>query len=135
MQAATAHSLTAPRRRAGGKTALPTFAEARLNGEFIDALPIAAGVFTLRDGRLWVEVVNSKFHDLAECGDAADFADKFRQYASGDGGDFIRDFLTDPANAPDERELVDGDGAIRRAFTAQAGAARRRVRRPAALPA
>lgn len=86
-----------------------------MNRDFIDALPIAAGVFTIRHGRLWVDVVNRKFHDLAECGVSEDFAEKFRKHAEGDGGAFIRNLLADPADAPDERQLCDGEGAIGRA--------------------
>jgi diguanylate cyclase (GGDEF)-like protein len=117
MQSATARSL-AQIPADGAKTfAVGTLAEAGVNSDFIDALPIAAGVFTIRNGRLWVEVVNRKFHDLAECGEAGDFAHRFRQYADGEGGAFIRAFLSDPAGAPDERQLSDGEGAIGRVFT------------------
>ena len=97
-----------------------TLAEASVNSDFIDALPIAAGVFTIRDGRLWVEVVNRRFHDLAECGGPQDFAHKFRQYSEGKGGAFLLAFLADPATAPDERRMVDGEGAIRRSFALKA---------------
>jgi len=117
MPGASAPSLPVPRLARTERHAVGTLAEAGVKNDFIDALPIAAGVFTMRGERLWVEVVNRRFHELAECGDAANFADKFSQYSEGEGGAFVRSFLADPASAPDEHELTSGDGAIRRVLT------------------
>ncbi|MEO7601987.1 MAG: bifunctional diguanylate cyclase/phosphodiesterase [Sphingomicrobium sp.] len=118
MQAAPARPFPRPRPERAENLAVPTLAEAGVNSDFINALPIAAGVFTLRDGGLRAEVVNRKFYDLAGCGgESSRFADKFRQYSAGPGGAFIRAFLSDPGGAPDEHDMVDGDGAIRRDYT------------------
>lgn len=85
--------------------------------EFIDALPIAAGIFSQREGRLWVEALNKKFFSIAGCnGEAARFVDRFRHYAEGDGGSFILKFINHPDEAEDERDLVEGDGATRRVY-------------------
>ena len=118
MQAASARSFPRPAPERADNLLAGTLAEAGVNGDFINALPIAAGVFTLREGRLWVEVVNQTFCELSGCGgDPSQFAEKFRQYSEGEGGRFVRAYLAEPAEAPDEHELVDGDGAIHRAFT------------------
>ena len=67
----------------------------------IDALPMAAGIFSLNNGKLWCDAVNARFYDMAGCdGDPADFVSYFKRYASGAGGDFIRAYLADPDNAP-----------------------------------
>jgi diguanylate cyclase (GGDEF)-like protein len=121
MQAATARPFPPDRRERVENLAVGTLAEAGANGEFINALPIAAGIFTLRAGKLAVEVVNRKFYELSGCADdPALFADKFRQYSEGKGGAFLLAFLADPATAPDERRMVDGEGAIRRSFALKA---------------
>jgi diguanylate cyclase (GGDEF)-like protein len=81
----------------------------------LDALPIAAAIFTLNDGKLWVEAMNSRFLDLAACHAAAEkFASTFKQYASGEGGAFTRAFLEKPATARDEIEISEGKGVGRR---------------------
>ncbi|NUT01478.1 MAG: EAL domain-containing protein [Sphingomonas sp.] len=81
----------------------------------LDALPIAAAIFWLNGEKLWVEAMNAKFFDLSGCqGDSTQFAETFRRYATGPGGDFIRNFLQDPANSPDELELAEGEGLGRR---------------------
>ena len=118
MQAATARALPPIRRERVENLTIGTLAEAGVNGDFINALPIAAGVFALRQGELQVEVVNDRFYALSGCADErSSFPDKFRQYSEGKGGAFIRAFLADPAGAPDERTLGDGNGAIRRSYT------------------
>jgi len=84
----------------------------------LEALPIAAGIFCLKSGKLWVQALNQRFFDLAGCGAKSDgFADLFRRYSEGEGGDFIRTFLDDPASAPDELELLEGTGFNRRFLT------------------
>jgi diguanylate cyclase (GGDEF)-like protein len=117
MQAAPARPFPRPGPERAENLAVPTLAEAGVNSDFINALPIAAGVFSLRNGGLWIEAVNRKFHELTACGgEPSLFADRFRRYSEGPGGQFVRAFLADPGAAPDERELDDGDGAIRRSF-------------------
>jgi diguanylate cyclase (GGDEF)-like protein len=81
----------------------------------LDALPIAAGIFCLNGGKLWVQALNSRFFELAGCGgEERSFADLFRRYAEGPAGDFMRAFLSDPAAAADELDLTDGEGVGRR---------------------
>ena len=81
----------------------------------LEALPIAAGIFCLNDGKLWVQALNQRFFELAGCGGAADgFADLFKRYAQGPGGDFICAFLNGPVGAADELDLVEGEGVGRR---------------------
>ena len=81
----------------------------------LDALPIAAGIFCLNGGKLWVQALNSRFFDLAGCdGSAEAFADLFKRYSEGPGGQFIRAFLNEPAGAADELDLTEGDGVGRR---------------------
>src|SRR5687768_309529 len=81
----------------------------------LDALPIAAGIFCLNGGKLWVQALNRRFFELAGCdGSAEAFADLFKRYSQGPGGEFICAFLQEPAGAADELDLVDGEGVGRR---------------------
>jgi diguanylate cyclase (GGDEF)-like protein len=81
----------------------------------LHALPIAAAIFTLKGGKLWVEAMNARFLDLAGCyGKPEAFAETFKQYARGEGGDFARTFLANPAGARDEIEIAEGEGVGRR---------------------
>ena len=81
----------------------------------LDALPIAAGIFCLNGGRLWVQALNRRFFELAGCDGSPDaFAALFRQYSEGPGGEFILNYLADPAAAADELDLIEGDGVGRR---------------------
>lgn len=83
----------------------------------LDALPIAAGVFGLHNGKLWVHALNAKFLALAGCEGAANrFVDQFRLHADGSAGAFIANFLADPARAADELDYCEGDGIGRRFF-------------------
>jgi diguanylate cyclase (GGDEF)-like protein len=82
---------------------------------FLEALPIAAGIFNLNAGKLWVLAVNRRFLELAGCnGTAGEFGTVFRQYADGAGGAFIRAYLDAKGDAADELDLVDGEGPRRR---------------------
>jgi diguanylate cyclase (GGDEF)-like protein len=82
---------------------------------FLEALPIAAGIFTLNAGKLWVLAVNRRFFELAGChGSPGEFAELFRQYAEGAGGAFIRAYLAGHGDAPDELDLIEGEGPRRR---------------------
>src|SRR5579884_257162 len=81
----------------------------------LHALPIAAAIFTVSQGKLWVEAMNARFLDLAGChGRPEVFVQTFKQYASGEGGAFTRAFLDDPARARDEIEIAEGEGVARR---------------------
>ena len=81
----------------------------------LDALPIAAGIFCMNGSRLWVQALNQRFFELAGCEGSPDaFAELFRRYAQGPGGEFIRNFLGEPAEAADELDLIEGDGVGRR---------------------
>ena len=81
----------------------------------LDALPIAAGIFCLNGGRLWVQALNRRFFELAGCdGSPDDFAALFKRYSQGPGGEFILNYLGDPNAAADELDLIEGDGVGRR---------------------
>ncbi len=85
------------------------------DGALLDALPIAAGVFGLKQGKLWVHSLNRKFFDLAGCsGEGDSFAEFFSRYSASEAGDFIRNYLGDPSKAPDEIDHVDGEGPQKR---------------------
>ena len=77
----------------------------------LNALPIAAAIFTQKNGKLWVDAMNARFLELAGCdGTPEAFTETFKRYAEGEGGRFIRAFLVDPATAPDEIEIAEGEG-------------------------
>jgi diguanylate cyclase (GGDEF)-like protein len=81
----------------------------------LDALPIAAAIFTLADGKLWVEAMNARFLGLAGCdGTPESFAETFKRYSQGEAGPFLREFLDSPGCAADELELAEGEGFTRR---------------------
>ncbi|QIL02321.1 bifunctional diguanylate cyclase/phosphodiesterase [Sphingomonas sinipercae] len=81
----------------------------------LSALPIAAGIFSLRGEKLWIHGVNDRFFKLAGCAGAPErFVSIFRHYAAGPGGDFIRNYLKSGGDACDEMEFDDGDGPRRR---------------------
>jgi diguanylate cyclase (GGDEF)-like protein len=81
----------------------------------LHALPIAAAIFSLKGEKLWVEAMNAKYLELAGCnGDPATFASVFKRYAAGPGGELVRNYLANPATAPDEIEFDEGEGIGRR---------------------
>jgi len=81
----------------------------------LDALPIAAGVFGLREDQLWVHALNRRFFELAGCdADPAAFAELFKHYSESNSGAFVQAYLTDRAKAPDELDLVEGEGPQKR---------------------
>ena len=81
----------------------------------LDALPIAAAIFTLTDDKLWVEAMNTRFLELAGCsGTPEDFAETFKRYSEGEGGALTRAFLLDPSTSRDEIEIAEGEGIGRR---------------------
>ena len=60
-------------------------------------------------------MMNSRYLELAGCDGAPEkFADVFKRYAEGPGGKLTRDFLLDPAEAPDEIEFSEGEGINKR---------------------
>ncbi len=84
----------------------------------LDALPIAAGVFGLRENGLWAYAVNNRFLDAARCDDSPDAKRALiRRCAQGEPGAFVKAFLADMASAPDEYEMAEGEGLSRRFFT------------------
>jgi len=90
-------------------------AEAGDGAALLDALPIAAAIFTISQDKIWVEAMNTRFLELAGCyGKREAFAETFRRYATGQGGAFTRAFLLDPATARDEIEIAEGEGIGRR---------------------
>jgi diguanylate cyclase (GGDEF)-like protein len=81
----------------------------------LDALPIAAGVFGLRDGKLWVHALNRRFFELAGCNaDPEAFTGLFKNYSETSSGAFVQAYLVDPAKASDELDLAEGEGPGRR---------------------
>jgi diguanylate cyclase (GGDEF)-like protein len=84
----------------------------------LNALPIAAAIFTLNEDRLWIEAMNARFLELAGCGGSAgNFVETFKHYAKSSGGAFTLAYLNDCSSAPDELELVEGEGVTRRFLT------------------
>src|SRR5881409_632312 len=87
----------------------------------LNALPIAAAIFTSVDGKLWVDGMNERFQTLAQCDGAHErFAETFKRYAASPGGAFVKAFLSDPRKAPNEIEFVDGEGVSARYFRMKA---------------
>ncbi|RIX27337.1 putative bifunctional diguanylate cyclase/phosphodiesterase [Sphingomonas edaphi] len=81
----------------------------------LEALPIAAGVFGLRNGKLWVHSLNGRFHQLFDCNpDTASFAEQFNRISGTGSGEFVCAFLADPASSADELDLADGEGPQKR---------------------
>jgi diguanylate cyclase (GGDEF)-like protein len=84
----------------------------------LDALPIAAAVFGIRDDKLWVHALNRRFVELAGCsGEPASFAETFKHYATSSSGAFVQAYLNDFAKAPDQLDLTEGEGPGRRFLT------------------
>ena len=84
----------------------------------LEALPIAAGVFGLKKGKLWVHALNARFLQIAGCdGSTEQFLPYFMRHSESGGGDFVRKFLADPANSPDQNDYSDGEGLAKRYFT------------------
>ena len=114
MQAAASRSAGLHHLRPDRSIATPQLATADDVG-LLDALPIAAAVFCLKNQSLWIEAANTRFLDLAECHGAPEkFAETFKHYASAKAGQFTLDYLTNPATAPDELEWSDGEGLAQR---------------------
>jgi diguanylate cyclase (GGDEF)-like protein len=81
----------------------------------LDALPIAAGVFGLRDGKLWVHALNGRFLTLFGCEPGPEgFAKAYQQHSNCSTGEFVHAYLTDPARAADELDYSEGDGPSKR---------------------
>src|SRR5690349_13270598 len=103
MQAAATRSASVQRlRRSDRVNSIPPVAAAD-DHALLHALPIAAAIFSLKGEKLWVEMMNSRYLELAGCdGTPEKFAEVFKRYADGPGGRLTREFLLDPAGAPDE---------------------------------
>ena len=67
----------------------------------LDALPIAAAIFHLKDGALWVEAMNMTFAETGRLSGCTrrQFVETFKRYAAGPGGEFAQKYLNDPATA------------------------------------
>ena len=75
----------------------------------LDALPIAAGVFGLKNGKLWVHALNARFLEISGCdGSPEQFLPYFMRHSDSGGGDFVRAFLADAVNSPDQNDYSDG---------------------------
>ena len=84
----------------------------------LDALPIAAGVFGLKGDKLWIHALNARFLEVAGCsGSPHEFLPTFRHHSGSGGGDFVRAYLKDPGNSPDQSDYSDGEGLAKRYFT------------------
>ena len=115
MQAASARPSPALASGPADNLNIASLAAAGANSDFINALPLAAAVFSIRRGKLGVEVANSRFEALTgTCGGSS--AGSCRLCFGGPGTDFLRAFLADPATAPDERDIVEGDGITRKFY-------------------
>ncbi len=81
----------------------------------LGALPIAAGVFGLRDGGLWIYALNWRFLELFGCDHGPEgFQKAFRRYKDSKGGAFVQAYLADMTAAADELDLSDGEGPSKR---------------------
>jgi diguanylate cyclase (GGDEF)-like protein len=81
----------------------------------LDALPIAAGIFGLKRGKLWIHALNGRFFDLAGCpADPSQFRALFERHRDTEAGEIIRTFLDNPAGSRDEFDYNDGYGVQRR---------------------
>ena len=117
MQAARNRLPAAGRQRRADNNGAKTHPGADDTG-LLEALPIAAAIFSLADGKLWVEAMNARFLGLAGCdGTPESFAETFKRYSQGEAGPFLREFLANPGGAPDELELAEGEGFTRRFLT------------------
>lgn len=84
--------------------------------EILEAMPLAAAIVGLRGDRLWVFGRNQAFLDIIMRTGEGEAA-TFKRHAAGHVGDFLRAYLDDPANAPDQMESEDGEGLDTRYFT------------------
>jgi diguanylate cyclase (GGDEF)-like protein len=115
MQAAANRSATPKGVRSAAQEKAHGIRAAADDSALLDALPIAAGVFGLRKGKLWLHALNHRFLELAGCqGEAAEFATLFKHYGDSDSGQFVKSFLADPRAAQDELDLVEGTGPQKR---------------------
>ncbi|MDV3257028.1 MAG: GGDEF domain-containing protein, partial [Sphingomonas sp.] len=81
----------------------------------LGALPIAAGIFGLRDGGLWIHALNWRFLALFGCEPGPEgFQKAFVRYKDSEGGTFVQSYLANMAEAADELDLSDGDGPSKR---------------------
>ncbi|MCJ8191839.1 putative bifunctional diguanylate cyclase/phosphodiesterase [Sphingomicrobium aestuariivivum] len=90
--------------------------------QLLAALPIAAGVVHLdEEGELGLDAWNPKFIETITGGQLhLDARAILKAAAGGPIGAFLKAYLADPANAPDEMERQDGSGVHRRYFRLKA---------------
>jgi diguanylate cyclase (GGDEF)-like protein len=115
MQAAANRSAAPKGVRSAAQNDSNGFRASADDSALLDALPIAAGVFGLRGGKLWVHALNRRFFELAGCNADPDaFTALFKSYSECTSGAFVQAYLIDPAKAPDELDLAEGEGPGRR---------------------
>ena len=81
------------------------------NVALLEALPIAAAVVGLRaGGKLWLHHWNKRY--VSAVGSEGDLPDPeaMHRFAASEIGDFLRAFIADPSSAPDQRDVVVGEG-------------------------
>jgi len=72
----------------------------------LEALPLGAAIFTTNDRKLWLEAGNKRFFELAGCDQAPNkFAETFKRYAEGTGGQFIQASSRIPPSHPTRSRL------------------------------
>ena len=115
MKAAVNRSAASQDARSAAPDEAPGIRASADDSALLDALPIAAGVFGLRDEKLWVHALNNRFHQLFGCtADESSFTDVFHRHAEGSCGNFVRSYLSDRHGAPDEIDYAEGAGPERR---------------------
>lgn len=83
----------------------------------LDALPIAACIFSLKDGKVWGDAVNAQFLKVAGADGSKESLHRLvTRNLKGESGRFIHAYLNDPAGAPEECDWVEGDGFSARYF-------------------
>ena len=113
MQAAASRTPASSRRRRTDNPRAVVRLPAVDDTGLLEALPIAAAIFSSRNGKLWVDAANVRFLELAGCeGAASSFVEIFKRYADGPGGTLVREFLANPSSAPDEIEYAEGEGLV-----------------------
>src|SRR5438046_9962152 len=110
MQAATNRLPRATGPRRSEKTSAIPHITPAVDAGLLSVLPIAAAIFSEKDGKLWVEAMNPRFLELSGCeGAPEEFLETFKRYADGPGGAFTLEFLANPAIARDELEFSEGE--------------------------
>lgn len=83
----------------------------------LDALPIAACIFGLKDDKLCGHAVNAQFLKITGADGSPDSRRRLiRKNIHQGGGEFVEAYLRDPTGSPDECDWVEGDGFGARHF-------------------